>query len=113
MIDDGMSYWPRSQLRFTTVASAAHMIWDPRFCRFILVGRFEVLWLRQALAKRTLPVPVILNRFLAELFVLILGISHSIGGRMNLQEEQGRFLSGGRAYPYGPHAPLQIPDTSL
>jgi hypothetical protein len=48
-----------------------------RDVRFILVGFAPRQWRLNATAALTLPVPVILNRFLTALFVFILGICAS------------------------------------
>ena len=64
----------RRKLRLTIRASASHMICVPRLVRFFCDRRRSMCW-RLALLKRTLPLDVILKRFLALLLFLSLGIS--------------------------------------
>ena len=59
----------------TIRASASHITCVPRFVRFIFCDRRRSMCRRLALLKRTLPLAVILNRFLALLLFLSLGIS--------------------------------------
>src|SRR5215467_8504563 len=57
-----------------TLASESLMISGPRAWRFIFLGRLCCRWRRWEGYITTLPLPVSLKRFLAPLFVFILGI---------------------------------------
>src|SRR5262245_30102868 len=61
--------------------SALNMIRVPRNCRICLVVRLIMPCRLPACADTTLPVAVILNRFLAPALVFILGIWLSFAGR--------------------------------
>src|SRR5262245_63071643 len=57
-----------------TLASEGLIISGPRAWRFIFFGRLICRWRRWEGYMTTLPLPVSLKRFLAPLFVFILGI---------------------------------------
>src|ERR1700724_235937 len=63
-----------SQFFFTTSPSVLNMTRVPRWWRICLLVRLIMPWRLPACAESTLPVPVILKRFLAPDLVFILGI---------------------------------------
>src|SRR5215475_12047352 len=63
-----------------TLASEGLITSGPRAWRFIFLGRLICRWRRWEGYITTLPLPVSLKRFLAPLFVFILGISFSFKG---------------------------------
>src|SRR5262245_43091931 len=76
-------YQPFGRKNFRMLSpSALNMTRVPRCWRICLLVRLIMPWRLPDIADRTLPVPVILKRFLAPDFVFILGIWLSSAGQL-------------------------------